>query len=368
MGALTSPGTSSRPAASNPDDTLTRERPLYGPATYAERVKELIDSGPLAGDPESLRACLSVYGYLFFRGLLPAGPVAEAGAAVASALSAGGWTDSAGVPSSPPRALNVAEAIRDRAFLAASAARPFNRIPYLPQLRGTVRGLLGADAFSYPVKVLRAVYPEAGAGVPRSRFIHQDFVGARVCDMLTTWVPLMPVPVRLGGLALLPGSQLGPPLPPRPLAPDLPDWATTDFAVGDVLLFHCLTSHAALPNRAGRLRLSQDTRWQSADQPAPARSIYGPAAVRTGGGPQRELYSRLLRFERWWEPVPASLAIAAHDAGSDVDAGTDPRYQPTGTSAVWSRFFPVHPAWSSAAAWRERWDRVRRGGVGAERG
>ncbi|HEY3868091.1 MAG TPA: phytanoyl-CoA dioxygenase family protein, partial [Actinocrinis sp.] len=329
-------------------------------------MKELIDSGALAGDPESLRARLSVYGYLFFRGLLPAGPVVQAGAAVASALADDGWTDATGRPSTPPRAVNVADALRDRGFLAASATRPFNRIPYLPQLRGTVRGVLGADAFSYPVKVLRAIYPEEGAGVARGRFVHQDFIGSRVCDMLTTWVPLMPVPVRLGGLAVLPGSHLGPPLLPRTLSPDRPDqpdWATADFEVGDVLLFHCLTSHAALPNRTDRLRLSQDTRWQAADQPAPARMIYGPPAVRREGAP-RELYSRLLRFERWWEPVPASLTIAAHEGGADVDAGADPnrrvhsrqQHSPQASAgpAVWSRFFAVHPAWSSAAPWRER--------------
>jgi hypothetical protein len=327
-------------------------------------VKELIDSGALAGDPESLRARLSVYGYLFFRGLLPAGPVAQAGAAVASTLTDGGWTDADGAPSSPPRAVDVRDALHDRAFLAASATRPFNRIPYLPQLRGTVRGVLGADAFSYPVKVLRAIYPEDGAGAARGRFVHQDFIGSQVCDMLTTWVPLMPIPVRLGGLALLPGSHLGPPLPPRTLSPDQPGWATTDFEVGDVLLFHCLTSHAALPNRAGRLRLSQDTRWQAADQRAPARMIYGPPAVQREGAP-RELYSRLLRFERWWEPVPASLAIAAREAGADVDAGADPGHRPSGSAAVWSRFFAVHPAWSPTAPWRERRERMQRRGAGA---
>jgi hypothetical protein len=291
------------------------------------RVKELVDSASLVGDPESLRARLGVYGYLFFRGLLPTGPVTEAGAAVGAALAAGGWTHGSGLPSSPPRALNTADAVRDPAFRAATASRPFNRIPYLPMLRGLVRGLLGADAFSYPVKVLRAVYPEAGSGIPRGRYVHQDFPGAGVCDLLTTWVPLMPIPVRLGGLAVLPGSNLRAPERVRLLGTEEPGWATTDYGVGDVLLFHCLTSHAALPNRSTVLRLSQDSRWQPGGQPAPARMVYGPA------GRDWELYSRLLRSEPWWEPLPSTLVVA--------DDGQLP------PGAPWSRFFAVHPGWAN---------------------
>jgi hypothetical protein len=296
-------------------------------------VKELLDSASLADDPDSLRARLSVYGYLFFRGLLPTGPVNEAGATVAARLSAGGWIGPSGIPSSPQRALNAADAIRDPAFLAALTSRAFNRIPYLPELRGLVRSLLGGSAFSYPVKVLRAVYPETRGSIARGRYIHQDFAVARVPDLLTSWIPLMPIPVRLGGLGILPGSNLGPPRAPRPLSPHQPGWYTTDYGVGDVLLFHCLTSHAALPNRSARLRLSQDSRWQTADQPAPTRMVYGPAGRRAQEGQGRELYSRLLYREPWWEPLPPTIVIADHNR------------QPPGPPR--SRFFPVHPGWST---------------------
>ena len=43
----------------------------------------------------------------------------------------------------------------------------FNALPYLAPLRGTVRRILGAQTFSYPVKVLRAVGPEVPAERPR---------------------------------------------------------------------------------------------------------------------------------------------------------------------------------------------------------
>ncbi len=55
--------------------------------------------------------------------------------------------------------------------------------------------ILAPDAFSYPVKVLRAIYPERPPGVARGRYVHQDYGVSGVQDMLTTWVPLTGQPV-----------------------------------------------------------------------------------------------------------------------------------------------------------------------------
>jgi hypothetical protein len=304
-------------------------------------MEEMLDSAGLVGDPVRLRERLASDGYLFFRGLLPAEPVREAGTRVRSILRAGGWGEHAGPstgqsaeqptgqPNGRSRRGAIAGGVRDGAFLAASASRPFNRIPYLPPVRGLIRDLLGPDAFSYPAKVLRAVYPETEGNVPKGRHIHQDYGFASVDDMLTTWIPLMPIPRRVGGLAVRPGSNRSWPRIPRLLSPDERGWATTDYRVGDVLVFHCLTSHAALPNRSDGLRLSQDSRWQSADRPAPARMVYGPRGAR---GTDRELFSRLLGSQAWWEPIPSSVSV--------VDDSTMLGNRPH------SRFFRVHPAWA----------------------
>jgi Phytanoyl-CoA dioxygenase (PhyH) len=290
------------------------------------RVEELADSAPVADDPRELRRRLAEDGYLFFRGLLAADEVRAAGRAVLALLRDGGWVDDRAIPSIQPRVVNSMDALADPAFRAAVISAEFNRIAYLAPLRAAVRSVLGSAAFSYPVKVLRAVYPERPEARPRGRYIHYDYGVSGVQDMLTSWIPLMDIPVRIGGLAVQPHGHLGPPRPPRPLPPSEPGWATTSYEPGDVIVFHCLTPHAALPNTGFALRISGDFRWQRPDQPAPAELILGP------NGRRPELFSRLFSRQRWWEPVPAGLALR-------------PRAQMIGVPPGPSRLVAVHPGW-----------------------
>ncbi|MEU4820360.1 phytanoyl-CoA dioxygenase family protein [Actinomadura sp. NPDC023710] len=295
-------------------------------------MRTLTDSATHADDPDTLRARLAVDGYLYFRGLLPPDVVVAAGAEARAMLAARGWADTEERHSgATPGAVDAREAVGDPADRRAAGWPEFNRLPYLRPLRSLVRSLLGEDAFSYPLKVLRAVHPE-GDRIPQGRYVHQDYMGLVVDDMLTSWIPLMPIPRQLGGLAVLPGSHLGAPPPVHVLDVDRAEaegWASTDFSIGDVLLFHCLTSHAALPNLGDQLRLSQDCRWQSAHHPAPERVIYGPRAERDG-----EAMHRLLGSQPWWEPVPATLRFQPDDLRD-------------GRTVASSRFFPV--------AYLERW-------------
>jgi hypothetical protein len=321
-----------------------------------------------------LRRRLAEDGYLFFRRLLRRADVQAAYDGVHAELSLGGWTDlpvAGGLAPAHPasrdlahdqdegrsqrRALpgrsssgrlavrprlaaararhpvDVQDALADPSFRAALASRGLNRLAYLAPLRSMVRLILGTGAFCYPAKVLRVVYPERRGAVTKGRYVHQDFAVAGVQDMLTTWLPLMDIPPQLGGLAVLPGSHLGPPLRPRLLRADEAGWATTEFRPGDVLLFHCLTAHAALPNHADQVRISADFRWQAADQPAPAELVLGPAALQARRG-QIELYSKLFGAEPWWEPVPSGLMLRSR---AELTAAPPPG----------SRLIAVHLDW-----------------------
>jgi hypothetical protein len=117
-----------------------------------------------------------------------------------------------------------------------------------------------------------------------------------------------------------------------------PGWATTSYHPGDVIVFHCLTPHAALPNVDTVLRLSADFRWQRPDQPAPEELVLGPArrARWAGTGAAPELFSWLFQGEPWWEPVPAKLILRPRARLVAVPPGP-------------SRFFRVHLGWQD---WR----------------
>jgi Phytanoyl-CoA dioxygenase (PhyH) len=301
--------------------------------TYREVMDELADSGGWAEDAEGLRRRLAADGYLFFRGLLPAGQIRDIGQEVLAGLHSGGWVDDRGIPSVQPRAVNSMDALADPAFRAAMTGPAFNRLPYLPALRRVIRRILGPEAFSYPAKVLRAVYPERPDARPRGRYIHYDYGVSGVQDMLTSWIPLMDIPVLIGGLAVAPGGHLGPPGRPRPLRLSEPGWATTSYQPGDAIIFHCLTPHAALPNRGSALRISGDFRWQRPDQPVPAELILGPRGPLAGpAGRQAEMFSRLFRRTRWWEPVPSGLRLY-------------PRAQLAAVAPGPSRLIAVNPGW-----------------------
>jgi hypothetical protein len=296
-------------------------------------VQELADSRGLISDPDGLRRRLAADGYLFFRSVLPAEQLRAAGRAVLAQLQGGGWADERAIPSIQPRAVNSMDALTDPAFRAAMLGAAFNQVPYLPELRRIVRCMLGPGAFSYPAKVLRAVYPERPEARPRGRYIHYDYGVSGVQDMLTSWIPLMDIPPVLGGLAVQPGGHLGPPRRPRPLSRSEPGWASTSYEPGDVIIFHCLTPHAALPNQGSTLRISGDFRWQRPDQPAPAELILGPRSNPAGGGGQaREMFGRMFRRTTWWEPVPAGLTLC-------------PKAQLASRPPGPSRLIAVDPGW-----------------------
>jgi hypothetical protein len=269
---------------------------------------ELIDSTHLAADPEGLRSRIRSDGYVFLRSIIDTAVVAEARLAVLAGLSEGGWLTPGVDPDSPtiavpPRSAKQPKAWQDPGYRAAASSAAFNAIPYASGIVELMRHMMGTGAFCYPFKHLRVVYPAALVSDYGNAQIHSDYTVIGVQDMFTTWVPLMEIPRELGGLAVLPSSHRAGLTAPTVLREDESGWATADYRPGDVLAFHCLTSHAAQQNRTDRLRLSGDFRWQVSQDPVPAGWVFDPNSDGT------ELWSPLFARTAWWRPVPANLAF-----------------------------------------------------------
>ena len=271
---------------------------------------ELRDSKHLLGDWAALRRLIATDGYVFVRGLLDPVEVGAVGRAGLGFLQSAGWTAPGtdpvqARPQSPVRAIKMRDAFGQPGYREIVADPGFTRIPFATPLAELMAQILGPAGFCYPLKLPRVVYPVSFAPRQPGNYVHKDY--RSVQDMFTCWVPLGDVPRTLGGLALEPGSQQSVQVRPRPLDDLPPRWLTTDYQAGDVLVFHCLTTHAALPNREDRMRFSAEYRWQLADQPAPRRMVAGPSG--------REIGSRMFSHAPWWRPVPTSLSLFDDDGG-----------------------------------------------------
>jgi hypothetical protein len=277
------------------------------------RSTELKNSTQLFGDWEALRHLIASDGYVFMRGLLDPEQIRAVGRSGLSSLQSAGWTE-AGVdpvvapPKSPVRAVRMRDAFADPGYRRILADPGFNAIPFASPLADLMARILGPAGICYPLKVPRIVYPTSVVPRQPGNVVHKDY--RSVQDMFTSWVPLGEVPRTLGGLAVHPGSQRSTTVRYRPLTHLEPGWVTTDYEPGDVIVFHCLTTHAALPNRESRMRISAEYRWQLADQPVPRRLVLGPQG--------HEIGRRLFAGSPWWRSVKGNLVLF-DDGGDDAN-------------------------------------------------
>ncbi len=265
---------------------------------------ELKDSRGLFGDSAALRGLIASQGYVFMRGLLDPAAVSAIGRRGLGYLQDAGWTEpgpdpTTAEPHAPVRALKMRDAFGDGGYRRIVADAGFNSIPFVSPLADLMGQILGPTGFCYPLRLPRVVYPVSLVPRQPGNIVHKDY--RSVQDMFTCWVPLGYVPQSLGGLALEPGSQRTSRVRYRPLNRVEAGWVSTDYEPGDVLVFHCLTTHAALPNRQRRLRFSAEYRWQLADQPAPRRVVIGPFG--------HEIGSRLFAGAPWWRPIVRRVTL-----------------------------------------------------------
>ena len=151
--------------------------------------------------------------------------------------------------------------------------------------------VLGEKACMVPIVQYRTYPPEGPVTI-----VHQDgFYSPGIQDYKPVWVPLVACKKEMGGLMCAVGQNrrgyfhnLAKPTPfPVPVGVIPEDsWATTDYEPGDLLLVHPCTPHASMPNTSNRLRISFDTRVQSAARPSAVAATVlevTPTTIRVNG-------------------------------------------------------------------------------------
>lgn len=231
-------------------------------------ARELESCNHLLDDPVALNRFYDDNGYILLRGVFDPETVARARdemLAVAAQLGLVEPGDATGRWTGKPLPGSMEES-----DLYAGIAK---RLIEDPANLGIMEKVLGEPACSVPIVQYRTYPPRSKLGT-----VHQDgFYSPGIQDYRPVWVTLTPCSREMGGLALAVGQNkrgyfhnVGKPNPfpiPRDAIPD-DSWATTDYMPGDVLVVHPSTPHCGLPNNSDRLRISFDSRVQSAANPS----------------------------------------------------------------------------------------------------
>lgn len=234
-------------------------------------------SNDLLDDPAALHDRLATESYLYFEQVLDVDKLGTIRDDITQILYRHGMIRGG---EQRMRAVSISAPVRegDDGYFAVhdeiQKLESFHTMAHDPGLVSVMRSAMGETAFPHPLKVVRLAFP---GNYEISTPPHQDYPNNQGTPNLTaSWVPLSDISTSLGGLAVLRGSSsygvlplarhLGPGNRCAVLPPEMVEecrWVTTDFALGDVLLFPSTAVHASLHNASDILmRLSIDFRWQ----------------------------------------------------------------------------------------------------------
>lgn len=189
-----------------------------------------------------------------------------------------------------------------------------------PALLGRIRDLIGDEVFAHGVWNGRPREP-GNVDVQRIGW-HQDAHYYRDWndddgDLVTMWMPLVPVDVESGCLQILPGSHTRGWIPPVRSANNLHTVADEDLAggtpvtavmdPGDALLFTDKTLHRALDNNSDRVRWSIDIRFGQATPEVMSKTPRG-YICHSAADP-----SRVESYETWEARYDYGLAELAEE-------------------------------------------------------
>ncbi len=254
----------------------------------SDQLKELRVSNDAITDPVELRHRIADEGYLFFKRLQDPDKLRSLRREMLTVMQQGGWVVAGTDPIDG--IANIAAQCTEGdlrytdVYHEVYKLEAFHRAAHAPEIMEMVEKIMGRSIMPHPQKIARLWFPKY---TEHTTPIHQDFVHFQGnFENLTCWAPVGDCPIELGGLAVLPGSHkvnhvldhhfsLG----AGGLCVDTEEeakthqeldvaWHTTNYKIGDTLIFPALTIHKALPNYTeDKLRVSLDNRYQAVGDP-----------------------------------------------------------------------------------------------------
>lgn len=275
----------------------------------------LRDSTDVLNDEKALRERMQNDGYLYLPDYLNRNEVLEARGVITKRLAQAGYLD---------ETFDIDEAVAVRGKASNFAPdlaldnEPLHRVLYSGRMMAFYERLLGEDVRHFDFTWLRAISPGMGTS-PHCDIV---YMGRGTQELYTSWTPLGDTPLAMGGLMILEGSHQHRKLRDNYCRKDVDAfcsnrraadhakmggggnireggwlshdpvklqrnlggrWLSSEFRAGDLLAFSTFIVHASLDNQSKVIRLSSDSRYQRASEPADERWI-GPNPV--GHGPQ----------------------------------------------------------------------------------
>ncbi len=260
---------------------------------------ELRRSDDIAHDFDALRARMAEDGYLYVPGLLNREDVYRARTSILEKLNEEGFINERFELDAAKAKPDIELAFRPD---LANGNKAVEDLVYSGQVMAFYSGLLGGPSMHYDYTWLRAVAP--GGYTPP----HYDIVymGRGTKNIFTAWVPMSDISYHVGGLMILENSHRWEELKSTYGQMDVDEvcsnkemtrriedlgygfghltespnevrkmlgtrWLTAEFKMGDLLTFSMFTLHASTDNNSDVIRLSTDTRYQLASEPADPR-------------------------------------------------------------------------------------------------
>jgi ectoine hydroxylase-related dioxygenase (phytanoyl-CoA dioxygenase family) len=259
----------------------------------------------IRGDAGALRERMQREGYLYLPGLLHRDEVLAARRSVTERLAAAGQLDP-----EFPHEQSVAHPDSKVKFMPALAENnpALSAVLYAGPMMEFFTEFLGGPVLHYDFTWMRAVSPGKGTQ-PHCDVV---YMGRGTRQLFTAWTPLGDIGFDQGGLMILESSPQQADRLRKYLSSDVDSycangpfaeaiesgkrgwtkfngalsnnpvtlraklggrWLTAEYTAGDVLIFNVTTIHASLDNPSRHIRLSSDTRYQLASQPADERWI-----------------------------------------------------------------------------------------------
>ena len=191
----------------------------------------------------------------------------------------------------------------------------FHTFFHQPELRRLMQLVAGENPFVYPMKMARIATPKKlGFETPPHQDAHSHHAGPTMAGI---WVALHDVDDTMGRVTVLPRSHH------RGVRPvfeatgvggvqceiydDEHEWHVSDYACGDVLIFHSACVHKAQPNTAkAHARLSVDTRFCDYGAPVFSTNLEPHHGWRIDGLDWDSIYNdwQSTRYQYYWRDYP----------------------------------------------------------------